>query len=128
MDNRQFDITSDNPSDLQLVLQLAFGVGRNAMPNMATHWAVAKATGQPDTLVLLRWHEGDAHPLPAPLDDEGATVLVRRWLDAADYGNEPDIDGSAEKGWRVFNESWGHVHSYRSAICGIRPAWALYGK
>jgi hypothetical protein len=129
MDNRQFDITSDNLADLKLALALAFGVGdHRAAPTSTTHWTVVKTTGQPDTLVLLRWAEGDAHPLPSPLQHGDAAALVAQWLASADYGKEPHIDGSAEQGWRVFNESWGHVRSLRSAICGVQPAWALYGK
>lgn len=71
---------------------------------------------------------GDQVALPFTLDAEGAADFARRWLAEADYGSQPDHDGDNGRGWRVYNEGWGHVDGHRSAIVAITPVWAMYGK
>lgn len=66
--------------------------------------------------------------LPFPLEMEAAPAFVSGWLNSAEFGDEPDIDGSCGKGWRVFNEAWGHVLGDYAAFVAIQPAWAMYGK
>lgn len=46
----------------------------------------------------------------------------------ADYGRQPDHDGDNEKGWRLYNETWGMVGGDHSAFAAVEPAWAMYGK
>lgn len=64
------------------------------------------------------------------MDAKAATEVADNWLrHSAEYGEQPDHDGSNGKGWRVFTDStWGHVFGMYQGICGIAPEWAMYGK
>lgn len=145
MDNRLIDITSEGDEALALALQIVWD---NAPGGKATHYKVMSYTDaetemsgrydikvetHPDekplpTLILLWNAEADAMPLPYPLDLEGAINFAKGWLKNAEYGEEPDHDGSNGKGWRIFNNNWGHVMQLHYGIVGIRPNWAWYGK
>lgn len=70
----------------------------------------------------------DIQELPITLDAEGASYLANNWLETAEYGPEPDTDGHCNKGWRVYNEAWGHVDDDPYAFLAIEPAWIEYGK
>ncbi len=82
-----------------------------------------------ETLILL-WHEenGSSLPLPYPLNMEQAIQFVEGWLGRAAYGREPDHDGDNGKGWRAFNNGWGHVAWHHYGIVGIQPVWMMYPK
>jgi len=67
-------------------------------------------------------------PFPAELSAEEALPIVQKWLNAADMPKCPDMDGDIEPGFIVYCESWGHVDGDGTAICGITPMWAMYGK
>lgn len=68
-------------------------------------------------------------PLPYPMDCQATTEFVWNWLQqGADYGKQPDHDGDNGKGYRIFNEAWGHVGNDWRAIIAVQPAWAMYGK
>lgn len=71
---------------------------------------------------------GDQVALPFTLDAAGTADFAARWLAEADYGREPDHDGDNGRGWRVYNEGWGHVDSHHAAIIAVTPSWAMYGK
>jgi hypothetical protein len=150
MDNARLDVVNEGEAALRLALALA--MGQHAQ---VTHWKVSKARrvtrywaleGKPThghseelvvdpadakarpTLILL-WHdEGQATPLPAPMELEATVSFVKNWLAHATYGREPDHDGSNGRGFRVFTEDWGHVYDHHYAVVGIQPAWAMYGK
>lgn len=66
--------------------------------------------------------------LPFKLDHIGAADFAARWLVEQNYGREPDHDGDNGKGWRLYNESWGHVGGWSGAFIAVKPAWAMYGK
>ncbi len=80
-------------------------------------------------MVLFR-HPNDAmKPFPAPMTAEQVQPVVQSWLASAVYGPQPDHDGSNEKGFRVYNEEWGHVATFRTdAFVAIEPIWLLHGK
>lgn len=66
---------------------------------------------------------------PFEMDAAGAADFAIRWLEgAAVYGGEPDHDGDNSKGWRVWNEAWGHVDNQWQACLAIQPVWAMHGK
>ena len=137
MDNRTLDVISEGEEALALALQL---VWPNASGGYATAYKVAsliqsgpergliEKDGGCPTLILLWEEERGTLPLAYPHDLKEATRFVFGWLRRADYGPEPDHDGHNQKGFRVFNEQWGHVAGYCYAIVGIQPAWAMYGK
>ena len=142
MDNRQIDVTSQGREALALAMEIIWD---NAPGGKATHYRVMnlrrqigdgldeKLVEDPDgtpTMILL-WHEEgnqESSEMAYPHSREQATGFVRGWLGSVEYGPEPDHDGSNGKGWRVFNEYWGHVAGYRYAIVAVQPAWAMYGK
>jgi hypothetical protein len=59
------------------------------------------------------------------IDMVAATVTA--WLASADFGKQPDHDGDNEKGWHLYNESWGHVDG-PYAVFAVEPSWQMYGK
>lgn len=150
MDNFRVDITAEGDSTLAAAMKLAFGKYRSA-----THYAVRPAFAgereevpadapkwtkgawkygkEPKPLRLVfYWSASESAPdlvaLPFKMDAEGAADFARRWLAEADYGNQPDHDGDNEKGWRLYNEAWGHVDSHWGAFVAVAPEWAMHGK
>lgn len=68
------------------------------------------------------------HPFPGKgLTQEAVEPFVKAWLESADYGNEPDHDGSNGRSWRFYCEGWGHVIDYHG-FCAIEPQYVMYGK
>lgn len=78
---------------------------------------------------MLYWTFSDNMiPFPGPLDAEQVESMIRAWLAEAPYGLEPDHDGHNTKGWRVYNEAWGHVNTEWQAFVAIEPVWLMHGK
>ncbi len=147
MDNFRVDITSEG--DLAPAMALAFSGHRHATgyavrepvvgarwpdDECAKHphlWRSWKTEPRPRRLVFY-WsnseRRADIVALPFKLDAVGAADFARRWLAEEDFGNEPDHDGDNGKGWRIYNEGWGHVDGDWSAFVAVAPAWAMYGK
>lgn len=133
-DNFHFDMTGVPLAD---ALKIAFC---GSPGNKAVGWSVLDAddtetvegqhghTSSRKRLVLF-WHEsGGGTPLPAPMDAEAAIPFIKAWLAEADYGKQPDHDGDNGKGWRIYNEAWGHVARNHYAFVAIEPEWIMYGK
>lgn len=81
--------------------------------------------------IVRQWIEEqkvEAHRLMYPMDARAASDLVWNWLQQADYGTQPDHDGSNGKGWHIFTGAWGHVFDAYQGIAAICPTWAMYGK
>lgn len=48
--------------------------------------------------------------------------IIGEWLKNQDYGSEPNIDDSCEKGWSVYNtQQW-------DATFAVQPTWIEYHK
>ena len=151
MDNFRFDITAEGDKRLAQAMEIAFmrAAGGKAVayavrpavqgerypaddpaPHMRNREKVAakplrlvfywNKPHRPDDLTLVA--------LPFSLDAAGAADFAIRWLREQEYGCEPDHDGDNRRGWRLYNESWGHVDNDYSAFVAVAPAWALYGK
>lgn len=147
MDNFHIDVTSEG--DLAPVMALAFGTYRTAIGYAirdiveGVRWSEEECQRHPSL-----WRDWKTHPrprrivfywsktenradivaLPFKLDAAGAADFAKRWLHEENYGSQPDHDGDNGKGWRVYNESWGHVDGDWSAFVAVSPAWAMYGK
>lgn len=126
MDNRRLDITSQGEAALAHAMALAWD---NAAGSKTSHYRISKDS---PTFVLY-WSKPEEHQsalaLPYPLKLDEAVALVAGWLrETMPSGPEPDHDGDNGKGWRVFNEAWGHVNGSQYGICAIQPVWAMYGK
>lgn len=121
MDNFRIDVTAQGDEALDKVFALAFG-SRHAEGYLVTGKGLI-------FLWSLSENRNGAVHLPFKMDARRAADFARGWLeDAANYGTQPDHDGSNGKGWRVYNEEWGHVDGLWGAIVAVEPIWAMYGK
>jgi hypothetical protein len=84
--------------------------------------------------MVLLWHEDTvggvaASPLPFPLTVDAAVDFLWRYLESAEFGCQPDHDGSNGKGFIVSTGNfWGHVEGSYCAFIGVYPDWQMYGK
>lgn len=120
MDNYHFDVTAYGPDAFVLALSLAL-----------LDWSKAEAWEQKvidgrQTLVLY-WHRsGGGVPFENPRDGAGIQDFVRDWLRNADYSFGPDdFDGSASRGFRIFN---GRYKLGAYSFVAIQPEWAEHHK
>lgn len=126
MDNRHISVQSEGRTAFDLAFQLLFN---NARGLKATHYFENASHG----LVLL-WHNDEARkavPLLTPLSWKEAADLAWTWLTnqlTENYKEYLDHDGSDGKGFRVYNEAWGHVAGSHYGILAVVPVWAWYGK
>lgn len=124
MDNRRIDITSEGRRAFDLAMELAFE-GKH-------RYRTAVAFLQTDKGLVLYWHMAEGtKPLPCAMDWRSAADLAWTWLATVpDEEREAylDHDGSNGKGFRIYNESWGHVDGSPYAIIAIQAVWAWYGK
>lgn len=117
MDNRQIDVKSEGKTDFELALKLARKgktIGFRVFENK----------------LILYWAKSDKmQPLPYEMKVEETINFAWGWLEKNDPKGEPmDHDGDNGKGFRVYNDSWGHVQGEWQAYIAIEPIWALYGK
>lgn len=118
MDNFKFDMTSQGAEALKKALCLF---------NPPSRKVIGYSTD--GKKLVLYWRESkNSTNLPFPMTLEQAADFASGWLDHADYGEEPDIDGTVRAGWRLYCEHWGIVDNDFAAFAAIQPAWALYGK
>lgn len=124
MNNRKIFIQSEGKKAFDLAFQLIFD---NAPGGKATHYL-----DHPEKGFILLWHEDiGALKLPFPMGWEDSANMAWGWLqnqpDKA-YKDFCDHDGDNEKGFRVYNEDWGHVANSHYAFAAVLPIWAWYGK
>ena len=123
-DNFHIDVSSECRASFDKCMELLW---HKVPGGFASHYTVRKIEGV-ETLILL-WHEEqDAKPLPFKLSLEAAKSFGWNWLEQSAYGGQPDHDGDNGRGFRVFNEDWGHVSGMHYAFAGIQPCWMMYGK
>jgi hypothetical protein len=122
VDNFSVEVTADQ--SLGRVLELAF-----LYHSKATHWKEEQHNGT--KRLVLAWAEPSSEgwqPLPTIMNAKQATPVIQAWLDAQDRGEVADFDGSVGRGFRVYNESWGHIGHEWQAFVAIEAVWAYYGK
>ena len=84
--------------------------------------------------MVLLWHEDTvrgvkASQLPFPLTCDAAIDFLWSWLQTADFGEQPDHDGSNGHGFVVTTgDFWGHVEGSHYGFIGVYPDWQMYGK
>lgn len=143
-DNFSIDLTAELGDDGLVTLRQAIEIvfRHNAPGGKATHWVEIQIDDAPTEwmgassnrpALILLWSQeslqkGACQPLPVALRADGAFEMVRRWLEEADPGPMPDLDGDAGNGFRIFTNHWGHAGGFHYAVLGVSPAWALYGK
>lgn len=114
----RFEIASDR--QLKEILALAF-----------TRHKTAAGWKEQNGAFVLSWYNPDGagwNAFPAPLEAEGLEPLVISWLKNQNYGYEPDTDGSASKGFLVYNETYGRIDNDPYAFVAIKPEWIVYDK
>ncbi len=144
MDNRHISIQTEGKKALELAMQLLWD---NAPGGKATHYCDHPTYG-----FVLFW-DGDKKDLyeidydgctpgaekikapiiklPFAMDCKAATEMVWSWLQEQPkekYRAELDHDGSNGRGFRIYNEYWGHIGDSHYAILAVLPVWAWYGK
>ena len=123
MDNFSFDVIADRGLE-DWVMCCAAG-------QSAVGWS-AEVGKQPPKMVLY-WTDPKQpverySALPFKADHVFIASLIKGWLDSIDYSSEPDHDGDNAKGFRLYNEDWGHVDGRWEAFMAVTPIWAIYGK
>lgn len=118
MDNRQLDFTGEGFEDFKLAMRLAIH------DNKTIGYRVF------ENKFILYWAKSDKmQQLPYPMTIDETINFAWGWFMKNEPSmKEPDHDGDNEKGFRVFNESWGHVLGEWQAYIAIEPIWAMYGK
>jgi hypothetical protein len=130
MDNKHISIQSAGRHAFDLAFKVSFmsEYDKEEPKAKATHYFEHKEKG----LVFL-WSEDksvNSVKLPVALNWKGAAELAWQWLSdqpEENYQDYLDHDGSNGKGFRVYNEVWGHVISHY-AIIAVLPIWAWHGK
>lgn len=118
-DSFRFDFTDD--TGLEEIMALAF----------RKHTQGAGGWGVVDGSLIFYWGKADEpfiSPFPVKVNSDAAAEITKSWLAEQDYGKCPNIDGSVKKGFRVYNEAWGHAGGTYQGFVAIKPAWTMYGK
>jgi hypothetical protein len=129
MNNKNISATHISRAAFDLVFKLFFISEYDDTFNAkATHYIDHAEKG-----LIFLWHEdkpNNSVPLLTHLGWKECADLAWTWLANLPkdrYPSFPDIDGSVERGYTVYNERWGHVVS-DYAILAVKPTWILYGK
>ena len=124
MDNFSFDITTDGNLQGWLdccMVQYHKAVGWSSHNDEKGQRLVFYWVAPPDRV-------DGYHPLPSPADSGQICAIAKAWLESVDRGRQPDHDGDNGRGFRLYNEAWGHVDEHYQAFLALSPAWAMYGK
>lgn len=119
MDNRQITVKAEGKESFDLAMKLAFTTYKEAVGFMVK-----------DNTLVFYWCDYEAATkLPFKMKFQDAINFAWAWLESTPVSTkQPDHDGDNEKGFMVYNDSWGHVFNAYQAIIGITPIWAMYGK
>jgi len=130
MDNKRFLIQCAGRNAFDLAMKVAFITEYDDNdPKMK----VSHYFEDPEKGLVFLWSEDksvNSIKLPVDLNWEGAANLAWQWLQNQPnekYQEDLDHAGSNSKGFRVYNEAWGHIKSHY-AVVGIVPIWAWHGK
>ena len=127
--NSQVDVTCDKKEVFDMALAIAF---INAPGHKAYGFCVDKKIG-----LILYWFEADkAEPLPYAMDINQAKSFVWGWLESLKdedfseytFDHMSNLKLDKKRGFRIFNEDWGHVNGQSYAFVAILPTYTLYGK
>ena len=101
-----------------------------------THYVVGSSLGGLPYLALLWGEHKIGLPLIAPMESADAIrSQIEAWLKTAEYGREPDHDGSNSKGFRltteipkIYDEQWRTQDWAFYTFIVIEPIWIEHGK
>jgi hypothetical protein len=136
VNNRIFNVNGIGDEMLLMALELVFA--QDGENTKARGWSFSKKHG-----LVLYWADSESfkagdckyNRLP-DLSPSDVLPIVLAWLrskeadqvELSGWDAKADIDGSTEKGWRVYCEDWGRVGGDCYAICAVKPAYLWYGK
>lgn len=123
--NPQFDISGEMEL-LDSALQIAF----SKYPQ-AHGWRIQSRDGYVDRIIFYWAFSESSYSIqrpPAPVNKSQVRSLIEPWLESVDYGEEPGTDGSTDKGFRLYNETYGDVNYEWQTFFAIEPYWLVYGK
>jgi hypothetical protein len=118
LDNRKIELTLEGREDFNLAMKIA--VEDKKVIGYRVH----------KNCLVLYWAENkNAQKLPYKMTVDEISNFVWGWLEKTEpEHSQPSHDGSNGKGFRMFNEAWGHVFGEWEAFIAITPEWAWYGK
>lgn len=122
--NFRFDVSSDTRKHFDMAMELAFA---NCAGGKAERYKIDSEKG-----LILSWGgaESGYEKLVYKMDLEATKEFVWNWVRSADYVDKScwDSEVDRKKGFRVYNEAWGHIGSDHYAFVAIKPTFMLYGK
>lgn len=121
MNNRRIDISAEGKKDFELAIQLSMGKYEKF---------TTKGYRVFENKLVLYWTKSQQSiELPYEMNIDETINFVWGWLQKTPpIEQEPDHDGDNGKGFRIFNDFWGHVFGEYQAFIAIEPIWAMYGK
>ena len=141
MDNKIFDVNGRSKEQLEMTLKLAL-TDEYGKQSKAKGWMFAPKKG-----FVLLWHVDTKKPeeklFPEPLSYDMLSHIIWDWLKTdealsvplGEWEEDADHDGSNDKGFRVYTDSWGHVNTdggdytiNHYSIVAIKPVYCWYGK
>ena len=132
MDNRVFNYRGRTKAQFMLAFKLAL-LDEYGREQRVSSWEVDTNKG-----LIFNWVSSRGNAFLMPLNAETAAEMAWDWLQSdeakkiqADDGGGSyinDCDVSNELGFRIYNETWGHVGTNQYAIIAIRPSYCWYGK
>ena len=124
MDNRSFDVFDNN--------RIAQWIECCAGDRHAIGWSLHGREEKNPPRMVFYWTEPTNvvgfTRLPFRANAADIATIVERWLEEVPYEREPDHDGDNGKGFRIYNEAWGHVDGHYQAFMAVSPVWAMFGK
>lgn len=149
MDNFKIELVAESAGALRRGLEIAFAahngtakgwgirhIDPDKKPSSSYEQVAPNLLGTSDVphdVLVFYWskpeNDTDYHEFPTKLDAEGATKIAMDWLNEKGvYGEQPDHDGSNDKGFYLFCNTWGHVLGSHYGMVAVGPAWAMAGK
>lgn len=123
-DNYNFLVQSKDQKEFELAMQLAFKYVKKA-----SHFKIKNNSQMTFASTISENNSSDK--LPYEMDCKAATEFAWNWLQGANYGSQPDIDGGTKKGFCVSNckedkllPPWGCFGKFVT----IETMWMIYHK
>jgi hypothetical protein len=125
-DNRLFSVNGETCPMLESALKLAFD---QEGTKTAWGWKVNHDYG----IILCTYSTSGFTPFLTPMSSDTTTSTIWDWLcdqDVDDFKldeweEDCDHDGTNDKGWRVYTDTWGDVDE---GFIAIKPVYLWYGK
>lgn len=119
-DTFKVEVYSDADEHFSLAFALAFYEVQKFRDPVVTHYSI-DANGL--TFFWQGGGEGRVMLLPYKMSVDAAREFARSYLKVAEYGPQPEHDGSNRKGWSVSTAGQPYY-----AVLRVKPEWMIYSK